>query len=143
MNKPILKYFIILFLLIPALLQTVSGQEKEIPVMTLPENLLATLKKEHPRLHADAGVFEALKSDIKNDETLKTWYDNTVKRGDAILSEKPSIYEIPDGLRLFSTSRRVKERMYILGFLFQVTGEKKYAERAWAERISLPLADWK
>src|SRR5450759_5020662 len=91
------------------------AQELAIPVMKLPDNLLSTLKAVHPRLHASAADFAALKQRIASDATLKTWYDGLVQQGDKILGEEPSIYIIPDGLRLLSTSRRVVGRTYTLG----------------------------
>jgi hypothetical protein len=123
--------------------QVISSQEKDKPQMVLPDNLLGTLKAGHPRIHANAADFDQLKKKVESDETLKVWFANIVKRGDAILSEAPSIYEIPDGLRLLSTSRRVKGRIYTLGFLYQMTGDKKYAERGWAElEAAARFPDW-
>jgi hypothetical protein len=111
--------------------------------MELPDNLLATLKQGHPRIHATSADFENLKKNVQSDETLKSWYENLIKRGDAILGEAPSKYEIPDGLRLLNTSRRVKGRIYTLGFLYQMTGDKKYAERAWTElEAAARFPDW-
>lgn len=116
---------------------------QEVPQMKLPEDLLATLKPVHPRLHASKEEFAALKSRITADETLKSWYDAILKRGEGILDEAPSIYEIPDGLRLLSTSRRVLGRIQTLGFLFQMTGENKWAERAWKEIEAVSkFPDW-
>jgi hypothetical protein len=111
--------------------------------MQLPEKLLSTLKAGHPRLHATKEDFTALKEKIAGDETLKTWYDETIKRTDAILSEEPSIYIIPDGLRLLNTSRKVLGRITNLGFAYRMTGDKKYAERAWNElEACSKFPDW-
>jgi hypothetical protein len=134
---------LIICLLITAVPQSIRSQEKAKPQMVLPENLLGTLKAGHPRIHASAADFEALKKKVQTDETLKLWYANLITRGDALLGEKPSIYEIPDGLRLLGTSRRVKGRIYTLGFLYQMTGDKKYADRAWTElEAAAKFPDW-
>jgi len=109
------------------------SQEPVIPEMSLPLDLLTNLKTEHPRLHASTKDFAALKNRIATDETLKTWYDEILKTGEKLLDEAPSIYIIPDGLRLLSTSRRVVDRIYTLGFLYQLTGNDKFADRAWKE----------
>ena len=50
-----------------------------------------------------------------------------------MLSQAPSKYEIPDGLRLLSTSRRVLNRIQSLGLVYQVERDKRMAERAWKE----------
>lgn len=119
------------------------SQETAVPKMQLPENLLATLKAVHPRLHASKEEFTALKDKIAGDETLKSWYDETIKRADAIITEEPSIYIIPDGLRLLSTSRRVLSRITTLGFAYRMTGDAKYADRAWKElEACSKFPDW-
>jgi len=56
-----------------------QAQEPEIPVMKLPENLLVSLKTVHPRLHASAADFAALKQWSATDETLKAWYDGLLQ----------------------------------------------------------------
>ncbi len=119
------------------------AQEINTPVMKLPENLLETLKKSHPRLHLDAKGFADLKLKIASDTTLKAWYDRIEKKGDAILSEPTSIYVIPDGLRLLDVSRKVVGRISVLGFLYQLTGDTKYAERGWKEMEAVSkFPDW-
>jgi hypothetical protein len=140
MKKKIAVYFILILIFCSGLL---SAQGPVIPQMLLPENILATLKKEHPRLHASAADFVALKNRIVSDPTLKAWYDGLVQQGERILGEVPSIYVIPDGLRLLNTSRRVVVRSYTLGLLYQLTGEKKYAEREWKElEAASKFPDW-
>lgn len=119
------------------------AQEPAVPVMKLPDNLLETLKKDHPRLLASAADFAALKQRIASDATLKTWFDALVKRGDALIDQAPSIYIIPDGLRLLNTSRAVVNRTYTLGLLFQLTEDKKYAVREWSElEAASKFPDW-
>jgi hypothetical protein len=119
------------------------SQEATVPVMLVPADIFATLKTAHPRLIATSADFAALKNRIAADETLNSWYEAIVKRGSGILTEATSIYEIPDGLRLLNTSRRVVSRIYTLGFLFQMTGDNKYAERAWKElEAASKFPDW-
>jgi len=120
-----------------------KSQENKFPEMVLPEKLLATLKAEHPRLHATKSDFASLKTRIASDETLKKWYEAVKSNGERIIGEEPSIYIIPDGLRLLSTSRRVVNRMFTLGFLYQMEGDTKYAERAWKELEAVSkFPDW-
>ncbi|MCE5347895.1 MAG: heparinase II/III family protein [Bacteroidales bacterium] len=126
---PLLMTLVLFWGLMPVLL----SQEAKVPEMTLPENLLQTLKPEHPRLHAGSADFSDLKKRIATDETLKIWYAQLVEKGDKIIEETPSIFIIPDGIRLLSTSRRVLDRISTLGILYQLDGDAKYAERAWKE----------
>lgn len=119
------------------------SQEPAVPSMVLPDNLLATLRKGHPRLNAMSADFSELKKQITTDETLKSWYGQIQKKGDRILEESPSIYVIPDGLRLLNTSRRVLDRISTLGLLYQLNGDVKYAERAWKElEAASKFPDW-
>lgn len=142
--KKTLSIFFTLFVLICFSHPTdVNGQESGVPVMKLPDKLLATLKAGHPRLHLDAKGFADLKSKIASDSTLKTWYDGIVKKGEALLSDPVAIYVIPDGLRLLDVSRKVVGRISILGFLYQLTGDTKYAERGWKEMEAVSkFPDW-
>ena len=105
--------------------------------------VLKTLRHEHPRLLANAADFERLKSAVQTNETLKGWYGNVQHRANVILNEAPSKYEIPDGLRLLATSRRVMNRIYDLGMAYRLTGDKKFAERAWSElKAAGEFKDW-
>lgn len=105
--------------------------------------VLKTLRREHPRLLANAADFERLKGAVQTDETLKGWYGNVQHRADIILKESPSKYEIPDGLRLLATSRRVVNRVYDLALMYRLTGDKKFAERVWTElQASGEFKDW-
>src|SRR5947209_270811 len=107
------------------------------------ESVLKTLRHEHPRLLAHKEDFERLKFAVQTNATLQGWYANVQNRANAILHEAPSKYEIPDGLRLLATSRRVMNRIYDLGMMYRMTGEKKYAERAWSElKAAGDFKDW-
>ena len=129
--------------LLSGILPALHAQESGFPEMVLPDKLLSTLKAEHPRLHATKSDFAELKNRIASDETLKKWYESVKNSGERILGEEPSIYIIPDGLRLLSTSRRVVNRMFTLGFLYQMENDVKYAERAWKELEAVSeFPDW-
>jgi hypothetical protein len=107
------------------------------------QTVLKALRTEHPRLLAHKEDFARLKSSVQTDETLKSWYAKVESRANTILNEAPSKYEIPDGLRLLATSRRVMNRIYDLGMVYQLTGDKKFAERAWAElKAAGEFKDW-
>ncbi len=143
MKDRILTKAILCFMLAAGVSQGLKSQEKKFPEMVLPEKVLATLKTEHPRLHATAADFTAVKQRIAGDETLAKWYASVKEDGERIIGQEPSIYVIPDGLRLLSTSRRVLDRITTLGFLYQVDGDKKYAERAWKElEAASKFPDW-
>jgi hypothetical protein len=98
-----------------------------------PPEILTHLRKAHPRLQAVPGDFEKLKQRITANPLLSDWSQKLRERADRLLSEPPSRYEIPDGLRLLSTSRRVMDRTYTLALMYRLEGNRRYVERAWQE----------
>ena len=106
-------------------------------------SLFLTLRKEHPRLLATGADFAALQQQLGQSAHLQTWMEALRKAGEKTIAQPPSKYEIPDGLRLLATSRRVKERMLLLGLLYRMTGERRYVERAWRElEAAAAFKDW-
>jgi hypothetical protein len=115
------------------------------PVVDIPPaaEILATLKKPHPRLLARAEDFTRLQTQIERDATLRGWHGDVRRQAERILKDPPSKYEIPDGLRLLSTSRRVLQRVQTLGLLYRLEGDRRWAERAWQElEAAAAFQDW-
>ena len=105
--------------------------------------IVARLSKQHPRLLATASDFQDLKGRVNVDPQLKQWHADLRKQADRILRDAPSKYDIPDGLRLLTTSRRVLDRVSTLGLLYRLDGDRRYAERAWAELdAAAKFPDW-
>ena len=109
----------------------------EAPQPTVPippaTNILARLNQAHPRLLATTEDFAQLKERIASDPQLQSWHAKLQAQAQDILGQAPSRYEIPDGLRLLATSRRVMKRVYTLALLYRLDGDQRYAERAWQE----------
>jgi hypothetical protein len=87
----------------------------------------------HPRLMATNQDFDRIKSQINTDEKLMKNYSYIKAKADSILTQEPVIYELPDGVRLLSISRKVLERIQILSFVYKISGDSTYADRAWLE----------
>lgn len=112
----------------------------QIPV---PGQILSTLKPQHPRLLATQDEFSELKKRVGAEPQLRAWFAKVKEEGERLLSAPPSKYEIPDGLRLLATSRRVMHRVYTLAILYRLEGDRKFAERAWAELdAAAGFPDW-
>ena len=132
----------------PKYIQISSSVTTQVPgsqVIPIPPaaDILKSLRKEHPRLFATRADFDALKQRIGVEPTLKGWYAALVEQGERILSEPPSKYEIPDGLRLLHVSRRVLSRVQILGLLYPLEGDRRYVERALSElEAAANFPDW-
>jgi hypothetical protein len=107
------------------------------------DSILGNLRKEHPRLMATDDDFRRITREKETDEYVKTAFRQIYEEGVKILSLPPSKYEIPDGLRLLSTSRRVVDRISTLGFLYRITKEERFAARAWQElEAAARFPDW-
>jgi hypothetical protein len=103
-----------------------------LPIPSGPE-ILTRLQPGHPRLLARPADFARLRQETATDPQLKEWRAKLVSSGQKILREPASKYEIPDGLRLLSTSRRVVDRMQVLGLLYQLDQNRQWVDRAWVE----------
>jgi hypothetical protein len=97
------------------------------------ENLEGKMKKEHPRLFISENDIERIKNLIEKNEEAKRIYEKIKERAEKICNEEVTKYEIPDGLRLLGTSRKVLDRVYILSFVFLIEKDEKYLKRAWEE----------
>lgn len=107
------------------------------------DSILGGLRKEHPRLMATDDDFKRIAREKETDEYVKNAFQHIYEEGEKILAQPPSKYEIPDGLRLLSTSRRVVDRISTLGFLYRITKEERFAARAWQElHAAAQFPDW-
>ncbi len=108
-----------------------------------PTDWLAHLRAEHPRLLATKADFERLKQRVQTNELARQFYERLRSQAERICQEPPSRYEIPDGLRLLATSRRVLQRVYTLALVYRLSGERRFAERAWQElHAAANFPDW-
>jgi hypothetical protein len=108
-----------------------------------PQDWLAKVRKEHPRLLATTADFERLRQLVQTDEQAREFYQRLKSQADRLCQEPPSRYEIPDGLRLLATSRRVLLRTYTLALLYRLDGDRRYLERAWRElEAAANFPDW-
>ncbi len=119
-----------------------AAAEPAIPVPPA-TNILARLHPAHPRLLATTEDFAELKKRIAANPQLQSWHKTLQAEAQNILGEAPSRYEIPDGLRLLATSRRVLNRVYTLALIYRLDGGHQYAERAWQELAAAAnFPDW-
>lgn len=131
----------IAFIALSALLHPAPNAQSPV-TLPIPGEALEGLKP-HPRLLVPAGGWTALKTRIQADPILKAWYAKNKTTADGLLTAAPSKYEIPDGLRLLATSRRVLDRVYALSLAYRMEGDAKYAERAWQElAAAAAFPDW-
>ena len=98
---------------------------------------------QHPRLLATAQDFEDIKQRIQTDPTAGRWFQSARNVADGYLNQPATEYAIPDGIRLLSAVRNVLDRVERLSFVYRITGETKYADRAWLEiKAACDYKDW-
>ncbi len=108
-----------------------------------PSDWAARVRKVHPRLLATNEDFERVRKLVRTNQQARDFYRRLREQAERICQEPPSRYEIPDGLRLLATSRRVLNRVYTLSLMYRLDGEKRYLERAWRElEAAANFPDW-
>ncbi|MEA2715374.1 MAG: hypothetical protein QOG91_402 [Candidatus Parcubacteria bacterium] len=129
------------------------GEESRVLANPSEKEILNRLRHGHPRLIALENDFVQLRKRIASDEatsdqatsdqTLKKWHKILEAEGRQILSDPPSQYEIPESKILLATSRRVLRRTETLALLYRLDGDRRYADRAWAElKAAAGFKDW-
>lgn len=89
------------------------------------------------------GGFAGLRERVGADPRLQGWTRKLEESARNLLGTPPSRYEIPDGLRLLATSRRVVDRVYTLSLTCRLTGEEAFKARAWQElSAAAAFPDW-
>ena len=107
------------------------------------DRILTTLKPGHPRLMMDANILARIENQIARDPVGAEIYRGIKREAQEILAQETSEYSILDGIRLLATSRRVKERVRLLAFVYLMEGDQRHLERAWAElEAAAQFKDW-
>ncbi|MGQ9540796.1 MAG: heparinase II/III domain-containing protein [Armatimonadota bacterium] len=102
---------------------------------------LATLRKSHPRLFVHR--WSDVRARVAKSARLREWHEALRQQARRMLQEPVSRYEIPDGLRLLATSRRVSDRVYTLAMMYRLDGDAQYLERLWRElQSAAQFPDW-
>ena len=114
------------------------------PAVELPpsEHILDNLHA-RPRVMASADDFERVRRLIETDERAKQWYAAVKTRGEKMITDAPTAYEIPDGKRLLGQSRHTLDRALTLGLLYRIEGDNRYRDRLWQDmHAAAAFKDW-
>lgn len=105
---------------------------------------LSPLKGVHPRIQATSDDFARIRENVKSDVYMQMWYNYLINKADDLVANPTAlIYELRDGVRLLYVCRDALKNMYTLGMAYQLTGEQKYADRAWIDLESISkFQDW-
>ena len=97
----------------------------------------------HPRIIMSDERFAKLKESIGDDSVTAILLEKLRKEADGLLNESVCHYEIPDGIRLLETSKRIQRRVAALAMAYNIFGDEKYAQRCYAElEAACNFQDW-
>jgi hypothetical protein len=96
----------------------------------------------HPRLLWPAGAEEQIRNRIAADPAAKAIFEQIRSQADALL-EQPPIERIQIGRRLLDKSRTCVKRVLTLSFMYRMTGQEVYFQRAEKEMLAAAaFSDW-
>ena len=90
------------------------------------EAMLAELRPARPRVLASQEDFDRVRQIVRSDKRAERWYASVTKRGQRMLKDPPTAYDIPDGIRLLQQSRRTLDRAVTLGLLYRIEGDARF-----------------
>ena len=84
-----------------------------------------------PRLLCDAEKIDVIKKWVQEDELAAEWFENAKNSAEGYIKQAPIPYNVSNGK--IDRARAREEMIITLSLLYRVTGEEKYAEKAWQE----------
>ena len=94
----------------------------------------SALYQKHPRIMASKEDFENIKRSTESNPYMSRWYQQMLIEADLLVEDNntPLKYEVT-AQGLLEVANRALANMTILGMAYQLTGDEKYAERAWID----------
>jgi hypothetical protein len=103
------------------------------------DDMLATLRKEHPRLLVLSPDFAKAKETAMRDPRARVYYNQTIEECTKALGAPP----VSRGSgQMLNTSRTALSRITFLAALYRMDGDKRYADRARDEMAAAKFGDW-
>ncbi|MCR4644633.1 MAG: heparinase II/III family protein [Oscillospiraceae bacterium] len=97
----------------------------------------------HPRIILSEDRFDRLRSHIGEDSVTGILIEKLRKEADRVMTTSVCQYEIPDGIRLLETSKRIQRRIAALALAYNLFGDEKYAQRCYQEmEAACQFPDW-
>lgn len=92
-----------------------------------------TVRSDRPRLIAPAYKWDALPDLIKNDPYMAHWNETIFNNASAIHDLGPVAYVMDGDSGILDNAREIKQRIKILSYVYRMTKDTKWADRAWLE----------
>src|SRR5438132_9666258 len=104
------------------------------------DDVLATLRKEHPRLLVLADGFQSAKQTARRDPRAKVYYDQITSDCAKFLNQPPVER---GGGQMLNASRTALGRITFLAALYRMDGDRRFADRARDEMLAIArFGDW-
>jgi hypothetical protein len=92
-----------------------------------------TPRPDRPRLIAPAYKWQALPTLIQNDPYLKGWNDTIFGNATDYFGLPPVVYFMDGDSGILDNARDVKRRIKAFAYVYRMTNDTKWVDRAWAE----------
>jgi len=145
MKKRWLSVLLVLAMLIGLLPAFAVTSEAAISTSTEEIDALFSARSEgqHPRVLANEDDFARIRKLVQTDDYMKVTYARLYEYCLLQLDEPVSVYEITDGVRLLNVSRTASQRIVWMAMLYQINGERRFADRAIDELMAVcTFSDW-
>ena len=121
---------------------SVFGPASSLLAQRQSEDVLATLRRGHPRLYVTDSELALIKARLQQDSEARRWYGALQVEARKMLSE-PTVEHRVIGPRMLEQSRAALERISTLAFLYRLDGDRQKADRARAEMLAAAaFRDW-
>ena len=90
-------------------------------------------RPDRPRLIAPTYKWQALPTLIQNDPYLKGWNDTIFGNATSYYSLVPVVYFLDGDSGILDNARDVKMRIKAFAYVYRMTNDTKWVDRAWAE----------
>lgn len=92
-----------------------------------------TVRSDRPRLFAPSYKWQALPALIQSDPYLKAWND-TIFGNATDYYNKPAVQYFMDGSSgILDNAREIKMRIKAFSYVYRMTNDSKWVDRAWVE----------
>ncbi|MCH5378185.1 MAG: PA14 domain-containing protein, partial [Planctomycetes bacterium] len=106
-------------------------------------SILATLTSSHPRLLVTPQRWQWLAQQIAGGGQMQAWYNSILSSANSILTQTLPQYNPDNRDTILGISRSVVDHIYKLAMVYRMTGDARYAERAWDElNAAAGFPDW-
>jgi hypothetical protein len=128
-----IKHFLVALITVGVFIQA-EGQGRRIPGnIKLPA---------HPRILLLKGEEESIRAAISTDPVWKKMHETIKKHCDRVI-DSAALGRTMIGEHLLNTSRKALRRIFFLSYVYRVTGDDRYAQRAKKELIAVcNFSDW-